>query len=85
LLTFISPPEIKANDARPEAATAGIVLGGVGVFARPLDRRARLAAAVVVGVRGIGLRFRGVMVSFEASLAGQGAFSGSVDFFWAPF
>ena len=79
LAPFISPPEIKANDARPEAATAAIVLGGVGIFARPLDRCARVAAAVVVGDRLGGLRLRGVMVSFEASLAGQGAFFGSVD------
>jgi hypothetical protein len=48
LLPYISPPEIIANDARPEAATAAIVLGGVGIFARPLDRCARVAAAVVV-------------------------------------
>jgi hypothetical protein len=58
------------NDTRSEAATAAVVLGGVGIFAWSVDGRTRLAAAVVVGDRASGVRFRGVMVSFEASLAG---------------
>jgi len=48
-------------DKRGEAATAAVVLGGSGIFGWAVDRRASLAAAVLVGDRTGGVRFRGFM------------------------
>ena len=51
-------PGDRIDDTRSESAAAAVVLGGIGIFARPVDGGASLATAVMVGDRGRGLRLR---------------------------